>query len=122
MDGRAELGGFPIPFLCPRSAKMARNGGAQSGRCSSCQWGAADWGIGRAPALSLGEGWGWRAPCTGQSMAEEYEEQDAGAKTTPETGESGLGAQRPAARNTSWHLHSRGRACERALHIPNSQT
>ena len=35
---------------------MARNGGTERGRCSSGQWGAADGGIGRAPAVSLVEG------------------------------------------------------------------
>ena len=32
---------------------MARNGAAESGRCSSGQRGAAEGGIGRAPAVSL---------------------------------------------------------------------
>ena len=69
MEGRAEVWGFPMPLLWPRSAKMARNGAAESGRCSSGQWGAAEGGIGRAPAVSLGDGCSWKAPCKGQPMA-----------------------------------------------------
>ena len=48
---------------------MARNGAAESGRCSSGQWGAADGGIGRAPAVNLGQGCGMGWSCKGLSKA-----------------------------------------------------
>ena len=63
MEGTGEIGAVPAPSLWPLSAKMARNGAAESDRCSSGQWGAADGGIGRAPAVSFGERCAWRAPC-----------------------------------------------------------
>ena len=69
MHGTAGIRAFPTAFLWPRWAKMARNGAAESGRCSSGQWGADDGGIGRVPAVSFGEGCGWRAPCEGAPTA-----------------------------------------------------
>ena len=48
---------------------MARNGAAESDRCSSGQLGAADGGVGRAPAVSFGEGCAWGAPCEGLPTA-----------------------------------------------------
>ena len=69
MEGTAGIRAFSTAFLWPQSAKMARNGAAESGRCSSGQRGAAEGGIGRAPAGGLGELCGWRAPCQGQPIA-----------------------------------------------------
>jgi len=56
MEGTGEIGAFPSTFLWPRSAKIDRNSTTESGRCSSGRRGAAEGGIGRAPALSLGMG------------------------------------------------------------------
>ena len=65
MERRGEIGPVPPASLWPRWAKLARNGAAESRRCSSGQWGADDGGIGRVPAVSFREGCGWRAPCEG---------------------------------------------------------
>ena len=107
MEGQGEIGAFPTPLLWPRSAKMARNGADESGRCTSGQWEAAAGGIGRAPAVRFGEGCNWRVPCKGAPIA--------GRRSK---GKTMRGLQRatnarncrirPVAGNSWWRLQSRG--------------
>ena len=93
------------------SAKMAWNGAAENGRCSSSQWGAAKGGIGRAPAVSFEEGCGWRARCQGSPIAGRRSKSSRmrGLQRAKNARNRrvGAGAHRPAAGNTSWRLHSR---------------
>ena len=65
MEGTAGIGAFPTSFLWLRSAKMAQNGAAEIGRCSSGQRGPAERRIGCAPAMILGHGCGMGWPCKG---------------------------------------------------------
>ena len=81
MEGTGEIGAVPTPSLWPLSAKMARNGAAESDRCRSGQWGAAGGGIGCASAVSLRVGSVCWATLQGDAhrRSQEQEQHDAWA-------------------------------------------
>ena len=95
MEGTGEIGPVPTASLWPWWAKMARNGAAEGGRCSSGQRGAAEGGIGRAPAVSLRMGSVCWATSQGDAhrRSQEQEQEDAWAAA---------GKKRPKVANLGW--------------------
>ena len=131
MERREEIGPVPTASLWPRWAKMARNGAAESGRCSSGQWGAEDGGTGRVPAASFGEGCGWRAPCEGPLTAARRSKSSRmrglqrannarnwrvwAGRSSPSGWKHFLAS---AQKGGSWHLHRRGCRRPRGRRLP----
>ena len=76
-----EIGAVPTTFLWLRWAKMARNGAAESGGCSSGQRGAAYGRIGLATAVSLLVGLVCLATLNGNAhrRSQEQQQEDAWA-------------------------------------------
>jgi len=99
---------------------MARNGAAESDRCSSGQRGPADGGIGCAPAVSLrvvSVCWA-TLPGDAHRRSQEQEQEDAGAAAGKKR-ESCAASGWPAAGNVLFPLHSRGKDGPRPQRVAN---